>query len=194
MNPPNPASPQVSPLETMRDEDLKNLVAEYPDFPKPGILFRDLSPILADPQAMHYLIERFAQSLAPYQPQFIAGIESRGFLFSTLLAHRFSCGSLMVRKPGKLPGKLHRQSYELEYGHSELTLSTEAPIANKRVVIVDDLLATGGTIVATQKLLQQSQAQPVAAATLMELPALNGRASIEIPVISLLRFEESLED
>jgi len=170
--------------------ELKRYVALYPDFPKPGILFRDISPMLASSEAMQIALEAFRTEIEPYKPDVFAGIESRGFLFSTLLANKFGKGSLMVRKPGKLPGNLIEESYELEYGVNTLTMQADAPVKGKRVVIMDDLLATGGTVTATAKLLSRLGAVPVATAVAIELAALKGRETIDMPLVSLMTFDE----
>jgi adenine phosphoribosyltransferase len=120
----------------------------------------------------------------------IAGIESRGFLFSTLLASRLNIGSLMVRKPGKLPGKLVRAGYDLEYGTAELTIQQDAPIEGRSVLIIDDLLATGGTMIAAKTLLESCGAIVPACAVVIELVALAGRAKLDVPLVTLKAYDE----
>lgn len=174
----------------MSVHELERHIALYPDFPKPGILFRDISPLLASPEAMRITLKAFKRQIEPYEPDFFAGIESRGFLFSTLLASSFGKGSLLVRKPGKLPGNLIEESYALEYGVNTLTMQADAPVKGKRVVILDDLLATGGTVAATAKLLRRLGAEPVAASVVIELTALKGNDAIGMPLISLLKYHD----
>jgi len=174
----------------MSISELEHHIGLYPDFPKAGILFRDISPMLASPEAMRVVIDAFRRGLEPYEPNLFAGIESRGFLFSTLLAQEFGKGSLMIRKPGKLPGSLIAESYALEYGENTLTMQVNAPVRGKRVVLVDDLLATGGTVAASAALLRRLGAEPVATAVVIELNALNGRTAIDLPVVSLLAYDD----
>ena len=148
----------------MSQDNLERYIGLYPDFPKSGILFRDISPMLASPEAMQLAITAFREAILPFEPDLFAGIESRGFLFSTLMAKEFGTGSLMIRKPGKLPGSLIAESYALEYGENTLTMQVDAPVRGKRVVLMDDLLATGGTVTASAALLRRLGADPVATA------------------------------
>ena len=169
--------------------DFGNYIASYPDFPKAGILFRDISPLLASAEGMAQAIDQFATQLSSFEIDLIAGIESRGFLFSTLLASRLNIGSMMARKPGKLPGKLLRAGYDLEYGTAELTIQQDAPIQGRSVLIIDDLLATGGTMVATKTLLESCGAIVPACAVVIELAALGGRATLDMPLITLKTYD-----
>jgi adenine phosphoribosyltransferase len=168
---------------------LDDYIAAYPDFPIEGILFRDISPLLASPDAMAAAVELFYEKLLPFQPEGFAGIESRGFLFSTLMAQRFGCGSFMLRKPGKLPGRLLTQSYALEYGKNELTMQADTPIAGKRIVLIDDLLATGGTVKAAKTLLESVGAEAVACAVVIHLEDLNGQDVIDMPLVALTAYD-----
>lgn len=165
--------------------DFDKYIASYPDFPKPGILFRDISPLLASAEGMDSAIEQLAAQLIGMKLDLVAGIESRGFLFSTLLAARLGIGSMMIRKPGKLPGDLVHESYDLEYGSAALTMQADAPVAGRSVLLIDDLLATGGTMVAAKALLQRCGAVVPLCAVIVELAALRGRAVLDIPVIAL---------
>ena len=165
--------------------DFDKYIAIYPDFPKPGILFRDISPLLASAKGMHCAIDQLASHVAGLAPDLVAGIESRGFLFSTLLAARLGIGSMMIRKPGKLPGKLVDKFYDLEYGSAALTMQADAPVAGRSVLLIDDLLATGGTMVAAKSLLRGSGAVVPACAVIVELAALGGRALLDVPLIAL---------
>lgn len=169
--------------------NINDHISAYPDFPIRGILFRDICPLLASADAMEQTIELFYEALKDFSPEGFAGIESRGFLFSTLLAKRFNTGSYILRKPGKLPGKLITEKYALEYGHNELTLQAETPIAGKRIVLVDDLLATGGTVKAARSLLTQAGAIPTALAVVIELSGLKGRDVVDMPVVALTSYE-----
>ena len=170
--------------------DFGDYIASYPDFPKAGILFRDISPLLASAEGMAQAVDQFAAQLSGFEIDLIAGIESRGFLFSTLLASRLNIGSMMARKPGKLPGKLLRAGYALEYGTAELTIQQDAPIQGRSVLIIDDLLATGGTMVAAKTLLESCGAIVPACAVVIELAALGGRAALDVPVITLKAYDD----
>ena len=165
--------------------DFDKYITIYPDFPKPGILFRDISPLLASAEGMHCAIDQLSSQVAGLAPDLVAGIESRGFLFSTLLAARLGIGSMMIRKPGKLPGKLVDKIYDLEYGSAALTMQADAPVAGRSVLLIDDLLATGGTMVAAKSLLRGSGAVVPACAVIVELAALGGRALLDVPLIAL---------
>ena len=170
--------------------DFGDYIASYPDFPKAGILFRDISPLLASAEGMAQAVDQFAAHLSGFDIDLIVGIESRGFLFSTLLASRLNVGSMMVRKPGKLPGKLLRASYDLEYGAAELTIQQGAPIQGRSVLIIDDLFATGGTMVAAKTLLESCGAIVPAGAVVIELVALGGRAALNMPLITLKAYDD----
>ena len=170
--------------------DFGDYIASYQGFPKAGILFRDISPLLASAEGMAQAVDQFAAQLSGFEIDLIAGIESRGFLFSTLLASRLNIGSMMVRKPGKLPGKLLRAGYDLEYGTAELTIQQDAPIQGRSVLIIDDLLATGGTMVATKTLLESCGAIVPACAVVIELAALGGRAALDMPLITLKAYDD----
>ena len=170
--------------------DFDNYVKIYPDFPKAGIVFRDISPLLASANGMNGAIDKFAAQLSGIDIDLVAGIESRGFLFSTLLAAHFGVGSMMIRKAGKLPGKLVSESYDLEYGSATLTMQKDAPVAGRSVLLFDDLLATGGTMLEAKMLLQRCGAMVPACAVVIELAALGGRAVLDMPVIILQAYDD----
>ena len=170
--------------------DFDKYITSYPNFPKPGILFRDISPLLASAEVMNFAIDKLAYEVAGLEPDLIAGIESRGFLFSTLLASRLGIGSMIIRKPGKLPGKLVDETYDLEYGSAALTMQADAPVANQSVLLIDDLLATGGTMVAAKSLLLHCEAVVPACVVIIELAALGGRAALDVPLIALQVYDE----
>lgn len=170
--------------------DLKELIRAIPDFPKPGILYRDLSPLLAHPSAWEQTIVKMEEALLPYQPELLVGIESRGFLVAAPLALQLGLGFAMVRKKGKLPGDTIAYSYSLEYGNDTLEIQDGAIHAGKRVVVLDDLLATGGTMAAAIHLLRVVGADVVAAGCIMELAALKGREKIDVPFVSLVSFDD----
>ena len=169
--------------------DLKNHIRSIPDFPKPGILFYDISTLLAHPKAWHATIERLADRLRPYKPDVLAGIESRGFLLAAPLAIALGTGFVMLRKQGKLPGTTVRHTYALEYGTDTIEIQHDAVTKGQRVVVVDDLLATGGTMAAAVTLLRQLGAEVPAAAFIIELSVLEGRKKLDVPVASLLTYD-----
>ena len=170
--------------------DFNEYVKGYPNFPKPGILFRDIGPLLASAKGMYSAIEQFEVQLSGIKLDLVAGIESRGFLFSTLLAARLGIGSMMIRKPGKLPGQLVHQSYDLEYGSATLTIQKDAQVAGRSILLIDDLLATGGTMAAAKSLLQGCGAVVPVCAVVVELAALGGRTVIDVPVIALQVYDD----
>ena len=171
------------------DIDLKKHIRSIPDFPKPGILFYDISTLLAHAKAWHATIERLADAIRPYKPDVLAGIESRGFLLAAPLALALGTGFVMLRKQGKLPGVTVRHTYALEYGTDTIEIQADALSKGKRVVLVDDLLATGGTMAAAIRLLEQVGAVVPAAACIIELTFLEGRKKVSVPVEALLQYD-----
>ena len=172
-----------------KDIDLKKHIRSIPDFPKPGILFYDISTLLAHAKAWHATIERMADMLRPYKPDVLAGIESRGFLLAAPLALALGTGFVMMRKQGKLPGTTIRHTYALEYGTDTIEIQQDAIKKGARVVLVDDLLATGGTLAAAVKLLEQVGGVVPAAACVIELTFLEGRKRLNVPVETLLKYD-----
>ncbi len=170
--------------------DLKQHIRSIPDFPKPGILFRDISTLLRDADAWQVALGRLAKAVAPARPDLLAGVESRGFLLAAPLASKLGCGFIMLRKPGKLPGPTVSLRYALEYGEDSLHIQQDAVSPGQRVVVVDDLLATGGTMAAAIGLLQKVGAEVTAAAVIIELGFLHGRAKIGVPVTALVRYDD----
>jgi adenine phosphoribosyltransferase len=170
--------------------DLRALITEIPDFPKPGILFRDLLPILADPAAVREVVDGLAAFARPLAPDVVVGAEARGFLFGPLLALELGVGFAPVRKPGKLPGPAHAEAYALEYGEGTLELAVDAVLPGQRALIFDDLLATGGTAAASVALVWRAGAEPVGACFVAELRGLDGRSRLaDLPVLSLVKYE-----
>lgn len=161
--------------------ELDALVRIIPDFPKPGILFRDLTPLLADPRGFHTVLHRLADEFLVTPLDAIVAIEARGFIFGAALAARLNLAFVPVRKPGKLPYQATKVSYALEYGTAELEMHVDALKPKARVLIVDDVLATGGTAEATAELVRQAGAIVQAYAFVIELEALGGRARLEQP-------------
>jgi adenine phosphoribosyltransferase len=171
------------------DFDLKAHVRHVPDFPKPGILFYDISTLLLHPEAWRETVDRLKTAIEPYKPHKLVGIESRGFLVSAPLAYMLGCGFVMVRKRGKLPGEVIRHSYDLEYGQDIVEVQADAIQPGERVVVLDDLLATGGTMGAAIKLLTSVGAEVVAAAAIIELNFLMGRAKLGVPFNAVLSYD-----
>ncbi|MCU0230896.1 MAG: adenine phosphoribosyltransferase [Acidobacteria bacterium] len=173
----------------MTAAELKAYVRDVPDFPSPGILFRDLTPLLAAPEALRASIDLLEAWARPRRPDVIAGVESRGFLFGAPLAVRLGVGVVPVRKPGKLPWQTLSESYTLEYGRGELQMHADALRPGARVLVVDDLLATGGTAAATTRLVRRAGGEPVGAVFLVELTALGGRSLLDgIDVHALMSY------
>jgi len=168
--------------------DLKDHIRGIPDFPKPGILFYDISTLLRHPDAWQVAMGRMASLVRAHHPQVLAGVESRGFLLAAPLALKLGCGFVMLRKRGKLPGAVVGLDYALEYGTDRIEIQADAVSPGTRVVVVDDLLATGGTMAAGIALLEQVGANVVAAAALIELTFLGGRARIAQPFEALVQY------
>ena len=172
-------------------EPLKALVRTVPDFPKPGILFYDITTLLKDKQGFAKLIDAMAEHYIDRKVDLVLGIEARGFIFGPALAYRLNAGFVPVRKPKKLPAKTARVTYDLEYGTDSLEIHLDAIESGQRVVIVDDLLATGGTMEATVKLVRQLGGEIAGLAFAVELDFLKGRERFEgLDVFSLLHYNE----
>ena len=169
--------------------DLKDHIRGIPDFPKPGILFYDISTLLRHADAWQVAMGRLARIVSAYQPDLIAGIESRGFLMAAPLALKLGVGFVMLRKRGKLPGAVVGLDYALEYGTDRIEIQADAITPGQRVVVVDDLLATGGTMAAGISLLRQVGAEVPAAVSLIELTFLGGRARIDVKFDSLVSYD-----
>lgn len=169
--------------------DLKSFIRDIPDFPKPGILFRDITPLLASPLAFTAAIDQMAEHYAGVKIDAIVAAEARGFIFAAPLAIRLKTGFVPIRKPGKLPFDTHSFHYELEYGTDTLEMHVDGLTSGQNVLVVDDLLATGGTVQACCKLIEHSGAKVVGCAFAIELTALPGRKVIAPhSVFSLLQY------
>jgi adenine phosphoribosyltransferase len=153
-------------------------VRDVPDWPEPGVLFRDLTPLMADPVAFATAVDLVAVSVGRGNADLVVGIEARGFPYAAALAYHLGAGFVTLRKPGKLPRAVHAQAYDLEYGSTSLELHQDAAGPGSRVVIVDDVLATGGTACAAIDLVRRTGAEIVALAVVMDLPGLGGRARV----------------
>ena len=169
--------------------NLKRIIAEYPNFPKKGILFRDFSPILNDPAAMSFVVEEFSKQFHPVDVDVFVGIESRGFITASILAQKYNKGMVMLRKAGKLPGKTVKISYTIEYGKAVLEIQKNVLKKDERVVICDDLLATGGTANAAAKLVEKMGAKVTGFTFIIELTGLNGNKKISnYKTVSLVQY------
>jgi adenine phosphoribosyltransferase len=172
-------------------DELKDFIRNIPDFPQPGILFRDITTLLKEPKVLQKTMALFTKTCQDHslKPDFVAGIESRGFIFAPSLACQLNAGFIPIRKPGKLPGPVHSQSYGLEYGHDTLQIHQDAVNPGSKVLIVDDLLATGGTAEATYQLITTSRAEVIGFLFLIELSDLAGRTKLNnVPVHSLITY------
>jgi adenine phosphoribosyltransferase len=174
-----------------RMDALKKLIREVPDYPKPGILFYDLTTLLKDKKGLQTLIDRLCEHYAKHNIDLVAGIEARGFIFAPALAYRLHAGFVPVRKPKKLPAKTAKISYALEYGTDTLEIHEDAVQKGQRVLVCDDLLATGGTAAATVQLVRNLGGQVDGAAFAVELNFLKGRAKLSgIDVFSLIQYDK----
>lgn len=168
---------------------LRARIRDIPDFPKPGILFRDLTPLMGDGAAMRTTVEMLVEKIAPHRADTIVAIESRGFIFGAPAAVALGIGFAPVRKPGKLPWRTTRRTYDLEYGTDSLEMHADAVVQGTRVVIVDDLLATGGTAAATVDLVRAQGGLVVGVAVVVELELLRGRERLAgFPVDALIHY------
>ena len=168
--------------------NLKDHIRAVPDFPKPGILFYDISTLLAHPEAWNETVRQLKTALTPYHPSVLVGIESRGFLVAAPLAYALGCGFVMVRKRGKLPGATIPYTYDLEYGTDCLEIHEDALRPGDRALVVDDVIATGGTAAAAGHLVRQLGAELAGYAFLLELTFLKGREKLQGNVFSLIRY------
>ena len=169
--------------------NLKDHIAEIPDFPEPGILFYDISPLLAHPKAWQETVNRLSAAVAEHKPDVLAGIESRGFLVAAPLALQLNLGFVMIRKKNKLPGETIPYTYDLEYGSDTIEIQADAVAPGQKVVVLDDLLATGGTMQATVALLRSLGAEVKGGACIIELTFLKGRERLDIPVSSIRSYD-----
>jgi adenine phosphoribosyltransferase len=169
--------------------ELAPLIRDVPDFPKKGILFKDITTLLKDARAFKQSIDQLTEAVRKYEPDVVIGMESRGFIFAAPIAYQLDAGFVPVRKLGKLPGDVISTEYDLEYGTNTLELHSDAISPGQKVLVVDDLLATGGTVSATIELVERLKGEVVAVAFLVELTALNGRSRLEnYDIVSLIKF------
>ena len=173
----------------MNDLNLKEHIRGIPDFPIPGILFYDISTLLSNPKAWSFALDELEKIVSEWNPEILAGIESRGFLLASALADRMDLPMTMIRKKGKLPGDVISYEYDLEYGTDIIEIQSDALAAGSKVVILDDLLATGGTLEASIHLCRQVGAEVVGSAVIIELDFLNGKENLDVSFKSLVNYE-----
>ncbi len=172
-------------------DSLRKLLRDVPDFPKPGIVFKDITPILASPAALSLAVEFLAQPFRDQTIDIVVGAESRGFIFGTAVARNLNAGFVPIRKPGKLPCETRQAQYELEYGTDTLEIHEDAIRPGTKVLLVDDLLATGGTMAACCQLVNTLRGEIIGAAFLIELCFLGGRRQLDdIPIYSVIKIED----
>lgn len=171
--------------------NLETIIRSFPDFPKKGILFRDISPVLRNPEAMQYVIDQFYEYYNKMKVDLIAGIESRGFIFACALGLKFKKGIVMIRKQGKLPGDTLRLTYDIEYGNAVMEIQQDAVNEGQNVLIVDDLIATGGTAKASAELIEKLGGNITGFAFVIELTSLKGREQLKgYEVYSLVKYDD----
>ena len=172
--------------------DLKSVIRTIPHWPKPGVMFRDITTLLKDPNAFNYIIDRFYERYKDMPIDLVAGIESRGFIIGGALANKLHSGFIPIRKEGKLPSKTEKESYELEYGRATVEIHVDAIPKGAKVLLVDDLIATAGTMIAATKLIEKLGGKVAECAVIIELPDLHGREKVEDrghKLFSLVQFE-----
>jgi len=172
-----------------RADDYRRLIRDVPDWPEPGIVFKDITPLLADPGGMAWAVDRLFEPFAGKGIDLVAGIESRGFIFAVGVARALGAGFVPVRKPGKLPRETIRREYRLEYGSDAVEIHADAVRGEHRVLIVDDVLATGGTMAATCELFDQAGSEVIGCSVLIELEFLGGAEKLPHAVHSVLRYD-----
>ena len=169
--------------------DLKKLIREIPDYPKPGILFYDITTLLKDPVGLHWAVDILANSYLPQRIDQVIGIEARGFIFAPLIAYRLNAGFVPARKPNRLPAKRARESYNLEYGTDAVEIHRDAILPGQEVLIIDDLLATGGTAAATARLVESLGGHVAGMGFVIELEELKGREKLsQYQIQSVLKY------
>jgi adenine phosphoribosyltransferase len=174
---------------TKAERVIRSLIRDVPDFPKQGIVFKDITPVVGSPQGLRAAVAALAARCRARKPTKVVGVEARGFIFGAALAHKLGLGFVPVRKPGKLPWKAIRETYALEYGTDALEMHVDALCKGDRVVVVDDLLATGGTAAATVRLARRAGAKVLEVDFVVELTVLHGRRRLRgVPIFSIVRY------
>lgn len=168
--------------------DYRDLIRDVPDWPRPGVVFKDITPLLADAKGLAWAVDRLYEPHVGKGIDLVAGIESRGFIFALGVARALGAGFIPVRKPGKLPRATVRRDYDLEYGSDAVEMHADAAGEGQRVLVVDDVLATGGTLAATCELFRETGAEVVGAAVLIELGFLEGAQRVAVPLHSVLQY------
>lgn len=171
---------------------LKQQIRTVPDWPEPGVQFRDITPLLANPRAFRVLIDQFVHRYFDSRPDVVAGLDARGFIIGSVLAYELNIGFVPIRKKGKLPFTTVQETYELEYGSATVEMHTDAVKPGDRVLLIDDLIATGGTMLAGKRLLERLGASVIEGAVIVDLPELGGSAKIReqgLPVFALVDFQ-----
>ncbi|HOV33846.1 MAG TPA: adenine phosphoribosyltransferase [Candidatus Hydrogenedens sp.] len=172
--------------------DLKSIIRNVPDFPKPGVQFKDITTLLLNPEAFQFTVNSFVEHYKSMDIDAIVSVESRGFVFGSAIAYLLKCPLILVRKKGKLPYEKISESFALEYGWDTIEMHKDALKEGQHIIIIDDLLATGGTVSAVKKLVEKLNAIPMEAGFVIELPTLKGREFLApIPVFSLVQFEDA---
>jgi len=171
-------------------ELVKSMIRDIPDFPKPGVVFKDITTAIKDPETFRRITDYFTDKFKNAGIDYVAAIESRGFIFGAPLAYNLGAGLVIIRKPGKLPGKVEQVSYELEYGTDKVEIHSDAIEPGKKVLLIDDLLATGGTATAAYELIKKVGGNPIAIAFVIELAFLEGRNRLpqDIEVVSMVEY------
>ena len=169
--------------------DLKDHIRSIPDYPKQGILFYDIATLLANGKAWQETVSRIGDIISPLKPDYICGVDARGFLIGAAVAAKLGIGFVMIRKKGKLPGKVVSRSYTLEYGQNTLEIQTDIMTPGAKVVLCDDLIATGGTAAAAIELINTLDVSVIHAVFIAELDFLNGRNNISVPISSLIHYD-----
>jgi adenine phosphoribosyltransferase len=183
---PAPRISAMDPISTIREH-----IRTVPDWPEKGVQFRDITPLLSNPRVFRVLIDQFVHRYFDEKPAAIAGLDARGFIIGAVLAYELNIGFIPIRKKGKLPFNTVQESYELEYGNATVEIHTDAVQAGDRVVLIDDLIATGGTMLAGMRLLQRLGAQVIEGAAIVDLPELGGSAKLRaagLPLFTLVYF------
>ncbi len=178
-------------MHTDPSDYIRNAIRSVPDWPSPGVTFRDITPILQDPRSFRVLVDLFVYRYMRHRLDLVAGIDARGFILGSVLAYELNLGFVPVRKKGKLPFQTLAEEYTLEYGNATVEMHTDAVKPGQRVLLIDDLIATGGTMVAAAKLLQRLGANVVEAAAIIDLPALGGSQTLKetgLPIYTVCEF------